>query len=633
VCKTDQEKQALSSLHTVVERILPRFQPNSASSPANRFVFGFVSPQEAVSVEVSPQSAQLMEGIRTAEYLIYAPYPLFEALLNPDTPNRAELVNQLEMRPDYPFNNYLLSIFLNAFDLEIPDLDYEPKRFDGPFPFPPRYPAAENPFRQRSYTPEPLPVYDPAQVPQLVADAHPDWVAMYNKAWQLAFTNLRQPEPESGFIASFIDPAFNANTYLWDSCFMTMFGRYARPRFRFMGTLDNFYAKQHDNGFICRELNTYSGKGVFESLDPRSTGPNILAWTEWTDYQHSHDQKRLHEVFPVLVAYHRWWKDWRTHPDGSYWTCGWGSGMDNQTRVPDSEYHHRHYAWVDATMQQALSCRTLLRMAQEIDRSEFNDELTSELLHLEQYVNMHMWDEAAGFYYDAAPDGTLSSTKSIAAYWGLLSGIVPEARAARLIDHLNNPTSFNRPHRIPTESYDSPGYNRYGGYWLGSVWSPTNYMVLRGLTENGYHALAHEIARNHVGNLATVFQNTGTLWENYAPESPAPGKPAGRDFVGWTGLSAISIPIEYLIGLRPVHEGAGLLWDIRLTERHGILRYPAGSNNFVDLVCEARHDQHQPPVVSISTKAPIEITMNYGAHGEPLKLAAGEHRLSLGYAG
>ena len=43
---------------------------------------------------------------------------------------------------------------------------------------------------------------------------------------------------------------------------MTMFGHYARQVFNFIGTLDNFYTKQQDDGFICREINSYSDRPV-----------------------------------------------------------------------------------------------------------------------------------------------------------------------------------------------------------------------------------------------------------------------------------------------------------------------------------------------------------------------------------
>lgn len=618
------------SLYTLFETLLQRFSLGSSNAPANVFVFGFVTPdKEAVSVRFNRDVAQVVSGVRDAEYIVYGTEEVFTAVLNPTTPGRAALVAQLHMKPEYPFNNYLLSIFFNTFDLAIADLDYAPKRFDGPFPFPPRYPVAENPFRFHQDSYEPVPLYDAQILPDLIADDHPEWSAMYHKAWQLAFKNLRQPEPTSGFIANFIDPAFNANTFMWDSCFMMMFGRYARRVFPFMGTLDNFYAKQHDDGFICREINTYSGTSLFQPLDPRSTGPNILAWTKWLDYQHSGDLARLHTVFPGLVGYHRWWKDWRTHPDGSYWTSGWGSGMDNQSRVPHSEYHHRHYTWIDATMQQALNGRVLLDIATVIGRDEFDDEISKEFKHLKHYINTNMWDETTGFYYDRGPDGRLSTTKSIGAFWGLLSDIVPLERAERMMAHLTNENSFNRPHRIPTQAYDSDTYNPYGGYWLGGVWSPTNYMTLSGLSRHNNHNLAHEIALNHIQCVAQVFQETGTLWENYAPEVMQPSKPAGGDFVGWTGVSAINILIEYVIGIQPQHGRADLRWDIRLTERHGVLRYPLGSVNTIDLVCEQRLSPEDRPVLEIKTQNSFTLQLVWGSDVRLLTLNAGEHRIVL----
>ena len=497
------------------------------------------------------------------------------------------------------------------------------------FPMPVRHPADQNPFLKRTYTPTPIPAYDRAQLPELIADDHPAWVATYHKAWQIGFANLRQPEPDSGFVSNFIDTAFNANTFMWDSCFMTMFGRYGRRVFEFMGTLDNFYAKQHLTGFICREISTYDGTDFFSPFDPRGTGPNIMAWTEWVDYQTSGDVDRLRAIFPALVAYHRWWHDWRSWPDGSYWTTGLGSGMDNQSRVDDSSSHHRHYSWADATMQQALNCQILLKMAAVIEHDEFNAQLEAEYAHLGAYVNNRMWDEESAFYYDVAPDGSFSPTKSIGAYWGLLAGIIPTERAQRMIAHLADPALFNRPHRIPTQAADSgeEGYRATGGYWRGGVWTPTNYMVLRALTEAGADELAHDIALNHVDNVAAVHDATGTLWENYAPESATPGQPAKPDFVGWTGVSAIAIPLEYAVGLRPDTEHARLVWDIRLTERHGVLRYPFGTTNVIDLVCEARTTSDDQPAITITTQEPLTLEIRWAGATQQHTLPAGTHQL------
>ena len=127
------------SLYTLFETLLQRFSLGSSNAPANVFVFGFVIPdKEAVSVRFNRDVAQVVSGVRDAEYIVYGTEEVFTAVLNPTTPGRAALVAQLHMKPEYPFNNYLLSIFFNTFDLAIADLDYAPKRFDGPFPFPPR---------------------------------------------------------------------------------------------------------------------------------------------------------------------------------------------------------------------------------------------------------------------------------------------------------------------------------------------------------------------------------------------------------------------------------------------------------------------------------------------------------------
>lgn len=615
--------------HAAVQVALKRFQPNHPNAPANTFVFGFILPDEpAFAISIGRDHAVLLPDLRDAEYLISGTGAQIAALFTPDYPDRAAVVAQITMRPAYPFNNYLLSILLNGLDLALPDLDYTAKRMEGVFPFPPRYPAHENPFRDAVYTPTPLPAYDRDALPALIADDHPGWVAMYDFAWRTAFKNLRHPEPGTGFIANFIDAAFNPNMFMWDSCFMMMFGKYGRRVFPFMGTLDNFYAKQDDDGFICREINTYSGTSVFQPLDPRSTGPNLFAWTELDCFRHSGDLDRLRAVFPGLVAFHRWLRAWRTHPDASYWSSGWGSGMDNQTRVPQSEYHHRHYTWVDATIQAALNCTYLVQIGRLIGRHEFVGELSGEYARLCAYLNDHLWSEPDSFYCDRAPDGTLSHIKSIGAYWALLLPDLPAERKAALIAHLENPRTFNRPHRVPTVAADSAGYNPYGGYWMGGVWSPTNYMVLRGLSQQGADDLAHRIALNHVEKVAAVFEQTRTLYENYAPEYAQPGRPAGRDFVGWTGVSAIAIPIEYGIGLRVNGENT-LTWDIRLTERHGVLRYPVGPSHTVDLVCEARTRETDALRLTVRTRHPLRLTAAAAGRMRCFSLPAGEHQLDL----
>ena len=601
----------MSSLELIIKQLLKTIEFAQSNHYVTRPTgFYAMDTDEKLMVICQKNKFDIQSDIQNARLVIIGTCTAFE--------NLPQTAHQVTITP-HDWRLYMPPPLRMLFDIDADTPLY--------FSMPHQYPIALNPYLVEKYEPQSIPDYDSEKLPRLIADEHPEWVAMYDYAWRTAFNNLRQPIAESGFVANFIDTAFNKNTFMWDSCFMTMFGRYGRQVFDFMGTLDNFYSKQHANGFICREISTYTGQDLFESLDPRSTGPNIFAWSEWLDYQITKDTHRLRKIFPVLIGFHRWWQQWRTWQDGSYWTSGLGSGMDNQSRVPDSGFHHRHYTWIDATCQQALNCKILLQIAGVIDWHEFDDELRQEYDHLNQLVNQTLWDEHSHFYYDKSPNGTLSSVKSIGAYWALLAGIVPENRINEFIAHLEDEAEFKRSHRVPSQAADNNDYQADGSYWRGGVWSPTNYMVLQALTLYGQHDLAHEIALNHVENVAQVFKDTDTLWETYAPEYPKQGSPAKDKFVGWTGVSAITIPIEYLIGLR--QDNDTLIWDIRLTDKHGVLRFPIGELDTVNLICEQRESEDIPPVITIKTPINLAISIWWAAKRYPLNLSAGNHQLNI----
>jgi hypothetical protein len=493
--------------------------------------------------------------------------------------------------------------------------------------------VARNAFLEMTPEATAPPTFDQARplLPEPFWDGHPSAIACYVKAWQLAFANLRRPEPESGFVARFIDPAFNDCVFMWDSCLMTLFGRYGARAFPFVRSLDNLYAKQHPDGFICREIGRALGDDRFPRFDPSSTGPNVLAWVEWEHYRNFGDGDRLARVFPVLRAYHQWLRAYRTWPDGSYWSTGWGCGMDNQPRLPaqaadadpyaDPQRYHGRMTWVDATLQQILSARLLAEIGRVLGADADVADMRAEAVRLGRFANAHLWSEADRFYGDRFADGSASRLKSVGGYWALLAGIVPAARLAPFLAHLEDPRAFNRPHRVPSLAADQPGYDARGGYWRGAVWAPTTYMLLRGLTEVGRDALAHEIGRNHLDNVVAVFEKTHTLYENYAPETAAPGFPAKPDFVGWTGLPPIAVLLEYVFGLRPDAAARRLVWDVRLTEAHGVRRYPLGATVSLDLACAARRAATEPPRVDAAATGPVELEVRW---------AGGSRRLALG---
>ncbi|MGI4792466.1 MAG: MGH1-like glycoside hydrolase domain-containing protein [Janthinobacterium lividum] len=493
----------------------------------------------------------------------------------------------------------------------------------------------ENSFQTLSPETAPLPIFAEIRslLPQPFWDGHPSEISAYWRAWELAWENLRQPTTENGFVANYIDTAFNGHLFLWDSVFILLFGRYGHSAFDFQRTLDNFYVKQHPDGFICREIDEADGTDCFARNDPASTGPNVFAWAEWEHYRNFADKERLTRVFPVLIAYHHWLRANHTWQDGSYWTCGWGCGMDNQPRAIGQypaaashshqldEFSHGHLSWVDACCQQALSARIILLIGAEIGREAETDDFAKELTALTSLINDTLWDEQQAFYCDRTRDGTLLPLKTIGAYWALLAGVVPPERVERFLSHFHDPATFCRPHQVPTLSADHAQYDPAGGYWLGGVWPPTNYMVLRGLSAQDHADLAHKIGCNHVEFVTTVFRDTETFWENYAPERAMPGQPAKPDFVGWSGLGPIAVLFEYVFGLRPEAGAGRLIWDVRLTEEHGIQCYPFGAQGRLDLLCRARQETTERPDVSCLSNIPVEVEIRW--NGPTFRVAAG----------
>lgn len=464
----------------------------------------------------------------------------------------------------------------------------------------------------------PLPRYEDIKdkLPVPIWDSHSDAISCYDYAWKIAFGNLKKADNKSRFVSNYIDTAFNGFLFMWDSSFIVMFGKYASKIISFQKTLDNFYSHQHRDGFICREICEYEIGEHFTRHDPSSTGPNIMAWSEWESYCQTGDIDRLSRVFDPLMAYHLWLKDNHTWRDGTYWSTGWGCGMDNQPRLQKG-YHvvfsHGHMVWADTCIQQILSAKILVKIAEILGRSDEEGVmlLNEEINLLTEIVNDKLWNENDAYYYDLYKNGEHNLVKTVGAYWALIADIIPSDKLCRFVAHLDSENEFKRPNRVPSLSADHPEYKENGDYWRGSVWAPTNYMVLKGLEKNGYNDMAYDIARSCLDNVVSVFNESGTLWENYAPEHQSKGSVAKSEFVGWSGLFPISIMLEYVFGIRPHARDKKIIWYVNLTERHGVRNYPLGDLS-VDLVCEERVSKYEEPNVTVRSSGRVEVEIHYG---------------------
>ena len=60
----------------------------------------------------------------------------------------------------------------------------------------------------------------------------------------------------------------------------------------------------------------------------------------------------------------------------------------------------------------------------------------------------------------------------------LIAGVVPNEKLSRFLKHLTNPNEFWHQHPRSHHAGRSAEFSPKGDYWRGSVWVPTNYMMI-----------------------------------------------------------------------------------------------------------------------------------------------------------
>jgi len=478
-------------------------------------------------------------------------------------------------------------------------------------------------FAKKDHVPEPLPTYAASRplLPAPVLEGQPDWVAMYWKCWELAFDHLRQPDPDSPFVSNYVDEAFNNNIFQWDTIFMVMFWRYAHAVFPAAQSFDNFYCRQHSDGFICREIwesGPRVGRDHHKKTSEHAINPPLFSWAEVEYYRLSGDKQRLTDVLPVLEQYVGWLEHWRVKREaehGLYWQSCMGSGMDNTPQTGS--------AWVEMSAQMVRQYEDLAFMARALGLADKASVFTTRGAQIAARINRLMWDKESGFYWNLNDDGSWSKCRTIGFSWPLMAGIPSATQAERVARHLADPATFYRLVPFATLSADEQAFDPRGGYWLGSSWAPTTYQAVKGLERYGYEAFATQAVEKYLAAMAAVLAKTGTIWENYAPDSHEPGEPAKEAFVGWSGCGPIALLIENVIGLRPDAARGRVVWRLTRTDRHGIERLRVG-NATLALLCAERHAPHAPANVSLNSDRPFEVQLIHPTATTRVTLQPGE---------
>ena len=487
----------------------------------------------------------------------------------------------------------------------------------------------------QSSKPAALPATDAAAVeellkvvPEPIVPERPDLLALYEACWRIGLQQSEQGTPANGFVRWYVDAAFDNRIFQWDTAFSLAWAKYGQGALPSIESIDNFYRKQHPDGAISGVIEKADGEDDQPKNAPWFTRNNLFSWIEWEYYRTTGDRSRLARVVPILADYATWVIKNRRHANGHYFWSGWSSGMDNSPRSIANAFYPP-YSWVDCDANEALAARYLVKMAEAIGDEQTAERFRKLHQEIKELVNEEMWSEDDRFYWDLDEDGSFMKVMTVASFWPMWAKITDERHVDGLLAHLNNPTEFNRPHRVPTLAAKHPAYSPVGDYWRGSVWAPTNHMIVKGLTANGRYRAARAIVCNHLDNMSTVFQETGTVWENYAPERPAPGEPARADFVGWSADGPIAQLIENYIGITLDVPNDRIRWNLLTTEEVGLRNLDFGGYT-IALKARRRSAPEEAATLEVRTPVALIIELYDGETTTDLHVPPGEHVINAG---
>ncbi len=497
------------------------------------------------------------------------------------------------------------------------------------------------------------------KIPLPVCDDMPDYDKLYQKAWELAHDHIRYIDgmPQSPYM----DEAFcDSQIWIWDTCFMSLFCKYARDEFPGIESLKNFYDVLHgDKSLPCiipseREPEWTGAKaGIpIEIKVHIADNPPLFAFAEYENALFSGDIEHIRDLLynkKLLQKHYEWIEGLKSSmklrgvfcptylikEDIGYKWEGNRSGMDNTPRgklterTEDMMPNNPNMLWIDAICQQALSAKKIAELFEIVGDAENKQKWERLYNEKKEIINRFYWDEEDGFYYDIdCNDHHFYKVMTPASYWALAADIATEDMADKMVSQILNDRTLGGDVPIISLSKSDGNYESVGMYWRGGLWLPTAYITLKGLKKYGHYEVAHNSARKILDHMLRTYleYEPHTIWECYSPETPAPatkkdGKTIARpDFCGWSALGPISIYIEDVIGFHNVNAFERLVeWQKPdgFNKALGIKNLRFG-DIVTDIVAEG-------DVCSVKSNSPYTLKIN----GKAFNITAGEQTIAL----
>ena len=429
-------------------------------------------------------------------------------------------------------------------------------------------------------------------LPQPVCEEFPQYGEFYKKTWTLARAHVRDIEgmPQNPYM----DEGFcDTQIWIWDSCFMSLFCKFAQAVFPGIETFKNFYEVLYHGASLpsvipTEEEPSWTGAKPNEAYPIKvhiADNPPLFAWAEYENALYHGDTEYLKELLyekKALQCHYEWLEGlhektrlanvhcnthWIAENNGYKWEGG-ASGMDNTPRGRTGTVAERERPnnpdmyWLDAICQQALSAKSIGRLFSFVGDVENTKKWEEKFLVKKEIINRLYWDKEDKFYYDIdCNDKSFYKVATIASYWALTAGIADKSQAQSMLEHLFDENAFGGKVPLISLSRADGDFQENGRYWRGALWLPTAYAALKGLADYGFYKQAQRLAYDLFKHMLATAEmvEPHTIWECYSPCKCEPStKPNGQnrvrpDFCGWSALGPISIYLEFVLGFHSVN--------------------------------------------------------------------------------
>lgn len=414
-----------------------------------------------------------------------------------------------------------------------------------------------------------------------------DLIDMYDQTWAWTRDYWKKGTPENGFQSRYFSRPDAKRINSFEDTLATFFLVYSNRLFPVMPVLDNYYAKQEEDGAIRGEYAERNGKPLLTRANPEGVLPPLFAWAEHNVYHKIGSKKRIKEVVPKLQRHYEWVERVFRQPNGLYSVPLSATGMENAPRQ-DMVYP------IDFNSQMAIGALYISHLADLLNDKEVSYRYKKSYFSLKTRISSLMWADEDGYYYDLDQQEQRIPVKTIASFWPLLAQIPNEERSGALIAHLSDPHHFGLENPFPTLAACEKAFSPQGSGFRGSVYPEYTYMVIKGLEKYNRFDLAREFALRHLyyvlDGLHPDNGKQGTLWEAYLPSREGPAKwtenrkfPRSRHVVT-AALSTIALMIENVVGLNVSLPRKTVDWVIPTRELMGIEDL-ALKRNTISILC------------------------------------------------